>query len=266
MALLPAALVTLALFYLMHVMISGRGERVDRVEGYGGVDLVRLERESEDRLRTRPRRPLPQAPQAPPRPPLPPALAALPRVAPVEPDLVVEVAGPASHGLGRPPPLSALASPVQRPVVEPPPKAPQGPTGGPLPAASLAAQAARPTGPEAAVGARDAPPGDIRGVEPGLPGIGGAGDAEVVPLVRLEPVYPRKAARAGKEGWVKVEFTINARGKVTDAVVVDARPRRIFDRSALKAIRKWRFKPMLSNGEAVPRRATQVFEFKLAGM
>ena len=41
-----------------------------------------------------------------------------------------------------------------------------------------------------------------------------------------------------------------------------ARPR--YDRSALKAIRKWRFKPKKQNGRAVSRRATQIIEFSLS--
>jgi protein TonB len=89
-------------------------------------------------------------------------------------------------------------------------------------------------------------------------------DDEVVALFKLPPEYPRKAARAGKEGWVKLEFTITRDGNVTDAAVVDARPRRLFDRAALRAIRKWRFKPKIKSGKAVARRATQVIEFNLA--
>ena len=83
-------------------------------------------------------------------------------------------------------------------------------------------------------------------------------------MLKLAPEYPRKAARSGKEGWVKLEFTITRQGTVSDPVVVDAKPRRIFDRAALRAIRKWRFKPKVAGGKPVARRATQIMEFKLA--
>ena len=86
----------------------------------------------------------------------------------------------------------------------------------------------------------------------------------MIPLLRFDPVYPRKAAQAGTEGWVKVEFTITAQGDVIDAVVVDSRPRRVFNNSALKAIEKWQFKPRVINGRPVKTRATQVIEFTLA--
>ncbi len=86
---------------------------------------------------------------------------------------------------------------------------------------------------------------------------------EVIPLFKLAPEYPRKAARAGKEGWVKLEFTITRQGTVTDAAVVEARPRRLFNRAALRAIRKWRFKPRINGGKPVATRATQIIEFTL---
>ena len=64
---------------------------------------------------------------------------------------------------------------------------------------------------------------------------------------------------------MKVAFTITEEGKVTEAVVTDSRPRRVFDRSALRAIRKWRFRPKVVDGRPVKSQATQLIEFKLSG-
>ena len=64
---------------------------------------------------------------------------------------------------------------------------------------------------------------------------------------------------------MKLAFTITERGTVIDPVVVESRPRRLFNRSAVAAIRKWRFKPKVVDGAPVSTRATQVIEFKLAG-
>jgi len=89
------------------------------------------------------------------------------------------------------------------------------------------------------------------------------GDGELIPLVKIAPRYPRKAAMNKKEGWVKVEFTVTELGTVADVKVVDAKPRRLFDRAAKKAILKWKFKPRIVDGKAVPRRAVQTIEFKL---
>ncbi|MBT4836222.1 MAG: energy transducer TonB [Methylococcales bacterium] len=88
-------------------------------------------------------------------------------------------------------------------------------------------------------------------------------DEEVIPLVRIAPRYPRNAARRGIEGWVKVKITINKLGQVIDAKVIDAQPKRIFNRAAIKAIKKWKFRPKVVNGKAVPRIATQKMKFEL---
>jgi protein TonB len=85
----------------------------------------------------------------------------------------------------------------------------------------------------------------------------------VVPLVRVPPKYPMRAANRQIEGWVKIEFTISTTGTVTDAVVVDAQPADVFDDTALDAIKKWKFKEKLVNGVAVTQRAVQVLQFKL---
>jgi protein TonB len=86
----------------------------------------------------------------------------------------------------------------------------------------------------------------------------------VVPLERVEPKYPQRAASRHVEGWVKVEFTISTDGEVTDAEVIAAEPADIFDEAALKAIRQWKFKGKIVDGVAVEQRAEQTFRFKLA--
>jgi protein TonB len=85
----------------------------------------------------------------------------------------------------------------------------------------------------------------------------------VVPLFRVPPKYPARAASRQIEGWVKVEFTIQTDGSVDDAVVVGSEPENIFDDAALTAISKWKFKEKIVNGVAVPQRAVQRLQFKL---
>ena len=84
-----------------------------------------------------------------------------------------------------------------------------------------------------------------------------------VPLVRVPPKYPARAARRHIEGWVKVEFTIQTDGSVDNAVVVASSPEAVFDDAALTAIGKWKFKEKIVNGIAVPQRALQKLQFKL---
>jgi len=85
----------------------------------------------------------------------------------------------------------------------------------------------------------------------------------VIPLERIPPKYPARAANRHIEGWVKIEFTITTSGTVENAVVVEAEPAEIFDEAALKAINQWTFKEKIVNGVAVEQRAVQTLQFKL---
>jgi protein TonB len=86
----------------------------------------------------------------------------------------------------------------------------------------------------------------------------------LIPLVRIPPRYPMRAARRRIEGWVKVEFTITEQGTVKDPVVVESHPADIFDRAALSAIRRWKFKPKIIDGVPFEQRAIQILKFKLS--
>ena len=100
----------------------------------------------------------------------------------------------------------------------------------------------------------------ITGVQIGIGGI----STNVIPLVRIQPRYPMRAANRRIEGWVKVEFTITKEGTVKDAVVVAAQPAKVFNRAALRAIKRWKFKAKIIGGEAFEQRAVQVLQFKLS--
>src|SRR5688572_14221736 len=82
-------------------------------------------------------------------------------------------------------------------------------------------------------------------------------DRDVIPLVRINPDYPPRALSRGLEGWVQVQFTITPTGTVTNAVVVNAEPKNIFDDAALKAIARWRYNPKVEGGVAVERVGVQ---------
>jgi protein TonB len=88
-------------------------------------------------------------------------------------------------------------------------------------------------------------------------------EGDIIPVVVIRPMYPREAAISGIQGWVKVEFIITETGSVKDPRVIDARPPRVFNREAIRAILKWKFKPRVVEGVAIERRATQVIDFAL---
>lgn len=88
-------------------------------------------------------------------------------------------------------------------------------------------------------------------------------DGDVIPIVRIEPQFPREALVNGISGWVEVEFTIEPDGSVSKPRVVASDPPRIFDRNAIRAIYKWKFKPRIVDGQPIARRATQRLDFNL---
>jgi periplasmic protein TonB len=67
--------------------------------------------------------------------------------------------------------------------------------------------------------------------------------AELQPVKRVEPAYPPEAARAGTTGFVEVEFTVDAAGKVASVSVLNAKPSRTFESAAVKAVKQWQFAP-----------------------
>lgn len=83
--------------------------------------------------------------------------------------------------------------------------------------------------------------------------MGAPSDSDSVPLVRVPPQYPIRAAERGIEGWVVLRFTITATGSVVSPIVMDSQPKRIFDRAAIRALKKWKYRPRVVDGVAVDR-------------
>ena len=84
--------------------------------------------------------------------------------------------------------------------------------------------------------------------------IGGGGfssDGEYLPIVKVAPVYPRRAQTRGIEGYVILEFIVTRTGSVINPVVIEAKPPGIFDRAAINAALKFKYKPKVVNGEAI---------------
>ena len=65
-------------------------------------------------------------------------------------------------------------------------------------------------------------------------------DAQLVS--KVEPEFPREAVQAGvNKGLVKARMTLDGSGEVTRVEVIDAQPRRVFDRAVVKTLSQWRF-------------------------
>ncbi len=91
-----------------------------------------------------------------------------------------------------------------------------------------------------------------------------SGDRRATPIVRIPPQYPQSALSKGTQGWVLLEFTITHTGTVENIQVVDAEPARIFNRAAIRAIKRWKYQPKIANGKAVPQQnMREIFRFEI---
>jgi len=102
----------------------------------------------------------------------------------------------------------------------------------------------------------------------GQPGSGmnnlSAMDSDVIPVMQIPPNYPRKAKQAHIEGYVKLSVVIRPDGTVSHAKVIESKPGRLFDKAAINAMYRWKFRPKMVDGKAVSQKAIQVIEFKLS--
>ena len=67
-----------------------------------------------------------------------------------------------------------------------------------------------------------------------------AADATVVS--KVDPEFPREAIQAGADkGTVKARMTVDGSGEVVRVEILDAQPRRVFDRAVIKTLSQWRY-------------------------
>lgn len=90
-------------------------------------------------------------------------------------------------------------------------------------------------------------------------------DTDVIPVVRTAPSYPRNAKQARIEGYVTLAVTIRPDGTVSGVSVLESEPPRLFDKAAMDAMKRWKFRPKIVDGTPQSQRARQTIEFKLGG-
>lgn len=93
--------------------------------------------------------------------------------------------------------------------------------------------------------------------------VGGGETREAIPISTIRPRYPSAALRNNQEGWVDVQYTVNADGSVTNIQVTSAEPRHVFDNAAIDALRRAKFSPAMRDGAAVASQQQKRIEFKL---
>jgi protein TonB len=65
------------------------------------------------------------------------------------------------------------------------------------------------------------------------------------------PDYPDRCINARMEGTVVVKYIIGKDGRVNEASITKHAERKEFDESTLEAIRRWKFRPLIVDGEAM---------------
>ncbi|HUH36969.1 MAG TPA: energy transducer TonB [Spongiibacteraceae bacterium] len=83
-------------------------------------------------------------------------------------------------------------------------------------------------------------------------GVGlGSTDGEYLPIVKVAPIYPRRAQSRGVTGYCIVEYTVTKTGAIRDPQPVDCQPSGYFESASVKAALKFKYKPRVVDGEPI---------------
>jgi TonB family protein len=82
-------------------------------------------------------------------------------------------------------------------------------------------------------------------------------EGESLPMFIMQPLYPVFEDGRKPQGWVLLQFDVNASGKVEKAKVVESRPSKLFDQVTLDVAKNWRFKPKVKDGKRMRQKNTR---------
>jgi protein TonB len=83
------------------------------------------------------------------------------------------------------------------------------------------------------------------------------------PISQVAPAYPAELRKAKVEGSVTLVFVLTEDGRVEEARVENS-SRAEFEKPALDAIRKWKFRPGTKNGQAVRTYLRMPMRFRIS--
>ncbi|WP_087112409.1 energy transducer TonB [Parendozoicomonas haliclonae] len=78
-----------------------------------------------------------------------------------------------------------------------------------------------------------------------------AADGEYLPVVKVNPVYPRRANSRGIEGYCIVEYTVTSNGSTRNPTAVDCAPKGVFESASIKAAARFKYKPRVVDGTPI---------------
>jgi protein TonB len=109
--------------------------------------------------------------------------------------------------------------------------------------------------------------GGIPNDKPGLIIIERDKPLPLYPVSQVYPKYPEDARLKNWEDSLVVRYLIGKDGRVKEVSVLTPPGRKVFQEAAVKAIRNWRFRPMIKDGEAkeVQHELTIYFRLETGG-
>lgn len=101
-------------------------------------------------------------------------------------------------------------------------------------------------------------------IDPPIKGVDIYQSPQLVLMFSHPPVYPQKELARGTEGFVHIGFSVDTLGRVFDAYIIEAEPKGAFEKSALKAIKKFKYKPKYEDGvPVVSKGLSYLFRFEV---
>jgi protein TonB len=79
----------------------------------------------------------------------------------------------------------------------------------------------------------------------------------------IPPEFPSMALTQQLSGSVTVEYTVDATGDTRDVRVIEATPPGVFDHSAISAVKRWHYDPVVVNGTPVEVPVRTAIRFEL---
>jgi len=80
-------------------------------------------------------------------------------------------------------------------------------------------------------------------------------------IKQVDPIYPEEARKAGVEGMVIIEATIDIYGRVQETKVLRSIP--LLDQAAIDAVKQWVYEPAIIKGKPIPVSFTVTVRFTL---
>jgi TonB family protein len=103
---------------------------------------------------------------------------------------------------------------------------------------------------------------ELNGISPAFKVGFGVPDGEYLPIVKVAPTYPKRAAAEGLDGYVIVQYTVTKSGATSEVVIIES-SNTVFEQAAVESARKYKYKPRVVDGQpvAVPGVTTKmIFE------